>query len=80
VLLIPRGRVDGRRWTVAAHCEQCHASRTSGSLHCPTCNVRGRVIAERTRCARGTRPFQPLETILGGEGARRFREKHALDR
>lgn len=80
VLLIPRGRVEGRRWTVAAHCEQCHAPRTSGSIHCPTCAVRGRVIAERTRCARGTRPFQPLETILGAEGARRFREKHAFDR
>lgn len=80
VVLVPAGSVQGRRWTTEAHCERCRAPRSNARRPCPSCGITGHTVPQRTRCARGTRPYQPLAAILGPERARQFCEQYALFR
>ena len=67
VKLFPRGMVEGQRWRVAAHCGRCGAERAEGSHVCPVCGLVAAPRAARRRAAQGTRPYWPLDRILGPE-------------
>ena len=70
--LSPRGKSDGLSWTIAAHCPRCKASITRREQRCAVCGFVGACAPERTRKARGRRPYQPLARILGAERAEAF--------
>jgi hypothetical protein len=71
VQLHPPGRVEGRRWLLPAHCPRCSVpwppSRLGSAARagrCPVCDDVGPPAPARRRCARGQRPYQPLERLL----------------
>jgi hypothetical protein len=76
--LAPRGAADGLTWSIVAHCPHCRAGMTPREHRCGVCGFVGRCAPQRTRQARGPRPFQTLERILGADQAEelvsRFRE------
>lgn len=65
VRLFPRGRVEGRAWYVEAHCGRCGAARMEARRPCPVCRATEAPQAARRRAVRGTRPYWPLERLIG---------------
>lgn len=72
VQLMPRGRVEGKYWYVAAHCPKCRAEWTLQNDRCSACGSCGGSVPERKRHARRKRPFVPLDQVVGAENLDRF--------
>lgn len=73
VRLYPRGEVQGTWWNLAPHCQACHAPwPESQRERCLTCGYVGHPASPPKRRARGTRPYWPLERMLGKEQAAVF--------
>jgi hypothetical protein len=73
VRLYPRGEVNGVWWNLVPHCQSCHAPWPEAqSEQCCTCGYVGRPASLPKRRARGTRPYWPLERMLGKEKAAEF--------
>lgn len=73
VRLYPRGEVQGTWWNLAPHCQQCHAPWPDAQHEqCQVCGYVGRPASPPKRRARGTRPYWPLERMLGNEKAAEF--------
>lgn len=80
VRLFPRGRVEGTWWRLEPHCPHCKApwptrgvsNATEGVPHgagrCRVCDYAGHPAPDRKRRARGTRPYFPLDRLLGRAG------------
>lgn len=69
VKLMPAGKVQGRWWHVVQHCPHCRAEWETGIGRCTICGFDGKPSPMRKRHAKGTRPFIPLDMILGVEHA-----------
>jgi len=76
VKLMPRGRVEGNSWYVAAHCPHCRAEWLSQDGRCPACGFCGGPVPERKRHVRGKRPFVPIAQVVGAENLDRFLQRH----
>src|SRR5262245_7945684 len=73
IALYPVGRVEGTEWRLVTHCARCKAERgDDNSRHCGVCGYDGRPAPDVKRKARGSRPFFPLERLLGKEAAAAF--------
>jgi hypothetical protein len=73
VRLYPRGEVQGVWWNLVPHCQACHAPwPESQREQCLTCGYVGHPASPPKRRARGTRPYWPLERMLGKEQAAEF--------
>lgn len=81
VRLYPRGEVQGTWWHLVPHCQQCHAPwPESQREHCQVCGYVGRPASPPKRRARGTRPYWPLERMMGKEKAEEFLERYEASR
>ena len=69
VRLYPPGQVDETWWRLVPHCPRCCASWTQTAARCGVCNYVGHPTQNRKRRARGTRPYFPLDRLLGPERA-----------
>lgn len=73
VALYPRGRVEGTEWQLVTHCPRCKAEwGDDDERHCSVCGYAGSPAPDVKRKARGTRPYFPLERVLGSEAAEAF--------
>lgn len=73
VALYPRGRVEGTSWRLGPHCPRCHAAwNDPNSRRCFVCGYEGHPASDRSRKARGLRPYFPLDRMLGAEAAQEF--------
>ncbi|MCE9524988.1 MAG: hypothetical protein K8R36_02925 [Planctomycetales bacterium] len=73
VRLYPRGEVQGVWWNLVPHCQNCHAPwLESNRDQCQVCGYVGRPASPPKRRARGTRPYWPLERMMGKEKAAEF--------
>jgi hypothetical protein len=73
VAMYPRGRVEGTQWQLVPHCPRCKASWNDvDPRHCNTCGYDGYPAPDMKRKARGSRPYFPLERLLGKEAAEAF--------
>ncbi len=73
VRLYPRGEVRGTWWNLAPHCQACRAPWPEANREqCLTCGYVGHPASPSKRRARGTRPYWPLERMLGKEKAEEF--------
>jgi hypothetical protein len=73
VRLYPRGEVQGTWWNLVPHCQSCHAPWPEPQREqCDVCGYVGHPAAPPKRRARGTRPYWPLERMLGKEKAAEF--------
>ena len=79
--LYPRGRLEDGWWRLASHCPRCMAAwPAERSRQCRVCKYAGSPAPDKKRRARGQRPFQPLERILGPERAREFLARYEAHR
>ena len=70
VRLYPRGEVRGTWWKLVPHCQECNAPWPEPQREqCQVCGYVGRPASPPKRRARGTRPYWPLERMLGIEKA-----------
>lgn len=76
--LMPQGKLEGKWWHVAEHCPHCHAQWVPSSNQCGVCDFAGSPSPERKRHARGTRPFVPLDKILGDEHVGEFLKRYLV--
>jgi hypothetical protein len=65
VRLFPRGRVEGMWWRLDPHCPRCKAPWPTGRKCCGACQYVGHPAPDKKRRARGTRPYYPLDRLLG---------------
>lgn len=73
VRLYPRGEVQGTWWNLVSHCQSCNAPWPDGQCEqCEVCGYVGHAASPPKRHARGTRPYWPLERMLGKEIAAEF--------
>jgi hypothetical protein len=73
VRLYVRGEVKGTWWNLVPHCQQCHAPWPESQRgQCQVCGYVGRPASPPKRRARGTRPYWPLERMMGKEKAEEF--------
>lgn len=73
VTLYPRGKVNGVWWSLVSHCQVCKAPWSEVKRHqCQTCGYVGHPASPPKRRARGTRPYWPLEQMLGERNAAEF--------
>lgn len=73
VKLFPRGRVVDGKWELVPHCPRCKAEWiNSSSRQCAVCRYAGHPADDKKRLARGTRPYFPLDRLLGKEQAAEF--------
>ena len=73
VRLYPRGEVRGTWWNLVPHCQNCNAPWPDAQREqCQVCGCCGRPSSPLKRRARGTRPYWPLERMLGKEKAAEF--------
>lgn len=77
VQLMPQGVLEGKWWRVVQHCPHCRAQWVSDSKRCTACDFTGNPLPERRRHARGTRPFLPLEKIVGKQQLNEFLNRYA---
>lgn len=77
VQLMPQGVLEGKWWRVVHHCPHCRAQWVSDSKRCTACDFTGNPLPERKRHARGTRPFLPLEKIVGKQQVGEFLNRYA---
>jgi len=69
VAYFPAGRVEVTSWKLSPHCRRCKAPWSgTDSRSCGVCGHRGRPVPDKKRKARGSRPYFPLNRLLG-EGA-----------
>jgi hypothetical protein len=69
----PRGEVQGTWWNLVPHCQSCHAPWPDSQCdQCQVCGYCGHPSSPPKRRARGTRPYWPLERMLGKEKAAEF--------
>ena len=81
VRLYPRGEVSGVWWNLVPHCQNCHAPwPESQGEQCQVCGYVGRPASPPKRRARGTRPYWPLERMLGKEKAAEFLVRYEVQR
>jgi len=81
VRLYPRGEVQGTWWNLVPHCQQCHAPWPESQRNqCPVCGYVGRPASPSKRRARGTRPYWPLERMMGKEKAKEFLGRYEASR
>lgn len=81
VRLYPRGEVSGVWWNLVPHCQNCHAPwPESQDEQCQVCGYIGRPASPPKRRARGTRPYWPLERMLGKEKAAEFLVRYEVRR
>ncbi|MFT7638518.1 MAG: hypothetical protein ACI9G1_000242 [Pirellulaceae bacterium] len=71
----PAGRIEGKQWTVLAHCSRCLATWQREWKKCEVCQLPNRPIAERVRRAKGNRPYWRLERFLGSENVPAFLQR-----
>lgn len=64
------GRIDGRSWTVDAHCPRCRAPQAANARNCDCCGSDARPSPARKRLGRGRRPFRPLTEFLAAAAQR----------
>jgi hypothetical protein len=70
VAYFPAGRVEGTSWILAPHCQRCKAPWSSMTLrNCGVCGYRGSPVPDKKRKARGSRPYFPLDRLLGEAAA-----------
>ena len=73
VMLYPPGEVVGTWWRLAPHCPRCRAVwHEPKSRRCGVCQYAGHPAPDKKRHARGTRPYFPLDRLLGAEKAVEF--------
>ena len=73
VTLYPRGEVAGTWWTLVPHCQACQAPWPEANRElCGVCGFVGHPASPPKRRARGTRPYWPLERMLGEEKGEEF--------
>jgi hypothetical protein len=73
VRLYPRGEVQGTWWNLVRHCQACHAPWPEPQCEqCRVCGYIGHPASPPLRRARGTRPYWPLERMLGKEKSAEF--------
>ena len=73
VRLYPRGEVRGTWWNLVPHCQACNAPWPEADREqCTVCGYVGHPASPPKRRARGTRPYWPLERLLGKEKAAEF--------
>jgi len=79
--LYPRGEVCGSWWNLAPHCQTCHAPwQDENHEQCQVCGYVGRPASPPKRRARGTRPYWPLERMMGKEKAAEFLVRYEAQR
>ncbi|MCI0360355.1 MAG: hypothetical protein L0211_17910 [Planctomycetaceae bacterium] len=66
VRLYPPGRVEGTSWRLVPHCPRCQGPWTASGNRCAVCGYVGHPAPDKKRRARGTRPYYPLDRLLGG--------------
>jgi len=64
VTLVPSGHVEGKIWTISAHCSRCKHEMRIDARHCSCCGRTGGPVESRRRNVRGSRPYRPLEEFL----------------
>ena len=71
VSYFPAGWVEGTSWKLAPHCPRCKAPwpATTARL-CGVCAYEGIPAPDKRRKSRGTRPYFPLDRLLGETAAR----------
>jgi len=73
VRLYPRGEVQGVWWNLVPHCQHCRAPWPEANREqCQVCGYVGRPASPPKKRARGTRPYWPLERMMGKENAAEF--------
>lgn len=73
VRLYPRGEVQGTWWNLVPYCQTCRAPWPKPEdEQCLTCGYVDHPASPPKRRARGTRPYWPLERMLGKEQAAEF--------
>jgi len=73
VALYPRGQVEGTWWRLVPHCPCCKAPWNDlRPRHCNVCGYDGHPAPDMRRKARGSRPYFPLQRLLGAEAATEF--------
>ncbi|MBC7853266.1 MAG: hypothetical protein IAF94_07510 [Pirellulaceae bacterium] len=81
VRLYPRGEVRGTWWNLVPHCQSCHSPWPEAQCeHCQVCGYVGSPASPPKRRARGTRPYWPLERMLGKEKAEEFLGRYETQR
>jgi hypothetical protein len=81
VRLYPRGEVSGVWWNLLLHCQNCHAPWPEVEREeCQVCGYVGRPASPPKRRARGTRPYWPLERMMGKEKAAEFLLRYEAQR
>lgn len=79
--LYPRGNVHGVWWSLVPHCPACNASWAHAERNaCHVCGYVGRPASPPKRRARGTRPYWPLERMMGKEKAAEFLVRYEASR
>ncbi len=69
----PRGEVRGTWWNLVPHCQACNSPWPDAQREqCQVCGYGGHPASPPKRRARGTRPYWPLERMLGKEKAAEF--------
>ena len=69
----PRGEVRGTWWNLVPHCQACNSPWPDAQREqCQVCGYGGHPASTPKRRARGTRPYWPLERMLGKEKAAEF--------
>jgi hypothetical protein len=73
IRLYPRGEVQAVWWNLVPHCQNCQAPWPETNCdQCQVCGYVGRPASPPKRRARGTRPYWPLERMMGKEKAEEF--------
>lgn len=81
VRLYPRGEVHGVWWNLIHYCQNCHAPWPKVEREeCQVCGYVGRPASPPKRRARGTRPYWPLERMMGKEKAEEFLVRYEASR
>lgn len=65
--LIPAGIQEGRRWRILPYCANCRSTMNPNETRCVVCGKQGKPQQGANRCARGSRPFMPLNVFLTEE-------------
>ena len=65
---VSSGRIEGKSWTISAHCSRCKHEMPIDARHCSSCGRTGGPVAPRCRNVRGSRPYRPLEEFLDEDG------------
>jgi hypothetical protein len=81
VRLYPRGAVSGAWWNLVPHCQNCDAPWPEAEREqCQVCGYVGHPASPPKRRARGTRPYWPLERMMGKEKAAEFLQRYEAKR